>query len=153
AAPAAPAPAAAPAGAAGGGNGAPGGGGQGRGGGRGGPPQGASVTGVVRGKINSKNERASQQTIFRAPTSYYATSGAHYGSRMVFDRDNHLFFTLGERNGNNPNYAQDLTSPLGKVHRVNDDGTVPKDNPFVNTPGDVGSIWTYGHRNPEGLAW
>ena len=49
--------------------------------------------------------------------------------------------------------AQLLTSPLGKVHRFNDDGTIPADNPFVNTPGAIGSIWTYGHRNPEGLAW
>ena len=49
--------------------------------------------------------------------------------------------------------AQDLSIPLGKVHRINDDGTIPRDNPFVNTPGAVPSIWTYGHRNPEGLAW
>ena len=49
--------------------------------------------------------------------------------------------------------AQDLTNPLGKVHRVNDDGTMPKDNPFVNTPNAVASIWSYGHRNPQGLAW
>jgi glucose/arabinose dehydrogenase len=121
--------------------------------GRGGPPPVPSMTVVVRGKLNKKNEWTSQQTIFRAPATLYTTSGAHYGSRLLFDKENHLFFTLGERNGNNPNYAQDLTSPLGKVHRFNDDGTVPKDNPFVNTPGAVGSIWTYGHRNPEGLAW
>ena len=44
-------------------------------------------------------------------------------------------------------------NPLGKVHRINDDGSIPSDNPFVNTPGAVPSIWTYGHRNPEGLAW
>jgi glucose/arabinose dehydrogenase len=111
------------------------------------------MTVVVRGKINKNNEWTNQETIFRAPVDLYTTSGAHYGSRLLFDRENHLFFTLGERNGNNPNYAQDLTKPLGKVHRFNDDGTVPKDNPFVNTPGAVASIWTYGHRNPEGLAW
>ena len=49
--------------------------------------------------------------------------------------------------------AQDLTKPLGKIHRVNDDGTAPKDNPFVATAGAVPTIWSYGHRNPEGLAW
>jgi glucose/arabinose dehydrogenase len=125
---------------------------QGRGG-RGGTPFVPSMTVIVRGKIDKNNAWTDQQTIFRAPSSLYTTSGAHYGSRMLFDRENHLYFTLGERNGNNPNYAQDLTSPLGKVHRVNDDGTAPKDNPFVNTPGAVASIWTYGHRNPEGLAW
>jgi glucose/arabinose dehydrogenase len=111
------------------------------------------MTVIVRGKINANHQWTNQETIFRGSPDLYTTSGAHYGSRLLFDRDNHLFFTLGERNGNNPNHAQELTSPLGKVHRVNDDGTVPKDNPFVNTPGAVGSIWTYGHRNPEGLAW
>jgi hypothetical protein len=49
--------------------------------------------------------------------------------------------------------AQDLSSPLGKIHRVNDDGTIPGDNPFVKTPNAVPSIWSYGHRNPQGLAW
>jgi glucose/arabinose dehydrogenase len=49
--------------------------------------------------------------------------------------------------------AQDLAKPLGKIHRVNDDGTAPKDNPFVATAGAVPTIWSYGHRNPEGLAW
>jgi len=157
--PAAPAPAA-PAGAAPGAPGAgpgaaaPGGAGGGRGGGgRGGPPQAPSMTVVVRGKINARNEWTDQQTIFRVAPELYTTSGAHYGSRLLFDQQNHLFFTLGERNGNNPNMAQSLSSPLGKVHRFNDDGTVPTDNPFVNTPDAVKSIWTYGHRNPEGLAW
>ena len=50
-------------------------------------------------------------------------------------------------------HAQDLSNPLGKIHRVNDDGSVPKDNPFVNRPGAVPTIWSYGHRNPQGLAW
>lgn len=131
---------------------AAGGGGRGGRGGRGGSPQTPSMTVVVRGKISPTNAWTDEQTIFRAPTDLYTSSGAHYGSRLLFDRDNHLFFTLGDRNSS-PNPAQDLKSPLGKVHRFNDDGTTPKDNPFVNTPGAVGSIWTYGHRNPEGLAW
>src|SRR5581483_7647987 len=63
----------------------------------------------------------------------------------------HLFFSLGER-GTMQN-AQDLKNPLGKIHRVNDDGTIPKDNPFVNRPDALPSIWSYGHRNPQGLAW
>ena len=49
--------------------------------------------------------------------------------------------------------STDLSNPLGKIHRVNDDGTIPGDNPFVNTPNAVPSIWSYGHRNPQGLAW
>jgi len=119
--------------------------------GRGGAPQVPSMTVVVRGKINRNNEWTDQQVVFRAPPELYTTNGAHYGSRLLFDRQNHLFFTLGER-GNQVN-AQDLKTPLGKIHRMNDDGSVPKDNPFVDTPGAVPTIWTYGHRNPEGLAW
>src|SRR5206468_9927013 len=49
--------------------------------------------------------------------------------------------------------AQDLSKPTGKIHRVNDDGSVPKDNPFVDRAGAVPSIWTYGHRNPQGLSY
>ena len=125
------------------------GGGQGRG--RGGPPQPPSNTVIVRGKINKKNEWTEQQVIFRSPAELYVSSGVHFGSRFTWDREGHLFFTLGER-GTMQN-AQDLKNGLGKIHRVNDDGSVPKDNPFVNTPGADATIWSYGHRNPEGLAW
>jgi glucose/arabinose dehydrogenase len=125
------------------------GGGQGRG--RGGPPQPPSNTVIVRGKINKKNEWTEQQVIFRSPGELYVSSGVHFGSRFTWDREGHLFFTLGER-GTMQN-AQDLKNGLGKIHRVNDDGSVPKDNPFVNTPGADATIWSYGHRNPEGLAW
>jgi glucose/arabinose dehydrogenase len=119
--------------------------------GRGGPPPVPSMTVVVRGKINKNNEWTDQQFIFRAAPELYTTQGAHYGSRFIWDAEGHLFFTMGER-GDMTN-AQKLTVPLGKIHRFNDDGTAPKDNPFVNTPGAVPTIWSYGHRNPEGLAW
>jgi aldose sugar dehydrogenase len=109
-----------------------------------------SMTVVVRGRINADNEWVDTQEVFRAPAAIYSSSVIHYGSRLLFDQQGHLFYTLGER-GNVPN-AQDLSNPLGKVHRVNDDGTVPRDNPFVATPGAVPSIWTYGHRNPQGLS-
>jgi glucose/arabinose dehydrogenase len=120
-------------------------------GGRGGPPPVPSMTVVVRGKIDKNNEWTTDKFIFRVAPELYTTQGAHYGSRFIWDKEGHLFFTMGER-GNQVN-AQDLTKPLGKIHRFNDDGSVPKDNPFVNTPGAVPTIWTYGHRNPEGLAW
>lgn len=109
------------------------------------------MTVIVRGKISKNNEWTDQQVIFRASPELYTPSGAHFGLRFVFDRQGHLFYSLGERNAI-PN-AQELKSPLGKLHRVNDDGTVPKDNPFVSTPGAVPTIWSYGHRNPQGLAW
>ena len=130
---------------------APQGGGFGGGRGRGGPPQPPSNTVIVRGKISKNNEWTDQQVVFRSPTELYVSSGVHFGSRFAWDREGHLFFTLGER-GTMQN-AQDLKNGLGKVHRVNDDGSVPKDNPFVNTPDADKTIWSYGHRNPEGLAW
>jgi glucose/arabinose dehydrogenase len=124
---------------------------QGRGRGRGGPPDPPSMTVIIRGKINKNNEWVDQQVVFRAKPEWYSSSNAHYGSRFVFDKQGHLFYTLGEKN--NPANAQDLTNPLGKIHRVNDDGSAPNDNPFVNTPGAIPTIWSYGHRNPQGLAW
>lgn len=117
--------------------------------GRGGPVA-PSMTVVVRGKLKG-NAWIDQQVIYRAPDALYTPSGIHYGSRFIFDRDGHLFFSIGDRG--QMDKAQDLSSPLGKIHRVNDDGSIPKDNPFVNTPNAMPSIWSYGNRNPEGFAW
>jgi aldose sugar dehydrogenase len=130
--------------------------GPGRGGrgGRGGPPDPPSMTVIVRGKINKDNEWVENQVIFRAPANIYNSSNAHYGSRFIFDKNNHLFFSLGEKQ--QPMDSQDLTKPTGKIHRVNDDGTIPKDNPFVGptvVANTLPSIWSFGHRNPQGLAW
>lgn len=75
--------------------------------------------------------------------------GHHFGCRMVFDKDGYLFFSVGER-GEMKN-AQLLDNYTGKIHRIHDDGSIPKDNPFVNEPGAVKSIWSYGHRNPQGI--
>ena len=122
-----------------------------RGRGRGGPPSPPSMTVLVRGKIDKKNRWVEEQAIYRAPPELYTPSGSHYGTRFLFDKSGHVFFSLGER-GDMTN-AQDLSKPLGKIHRVNDDGSIPKDNPFVNTPNALPSIWTYGHRNPQGLSW
>jgi aldose sugar dehydrogenase len=106
---------------------------------------------IVRGKINKDNEWLEEQMVFRSPPPLFVASGVHFGSRFQWDKQGHLFFTLGER-GTMQN-AQDLTNTLGKIHRINDYGTVPEDNLFVNTPGAVGSIWSLGHRNPQGLTW
>ncbi|MEO6676344.1 MAG: PQQ-dependent sugar dehydrogenase [Pseudomonas sp.] len=76
--------------------------------------------------------------------------GNHFGSRLVFDRDGYLFITLGENNDRMT--AQDLDKLQGKVVRIYPDGKVPDDNPFVGQAGVRPEIWSYGHRNPQGVA-
>jgi glucose/arabinose dehydrogenase len=109
-----------------------------------------SMTHLIRGRINANNEWVDQEDVFQAPASLYTTTAIHYGSRFLFDGKGHLFWTQGER-GDMTN-AQNLSVPLGKIHRINDDGSIPKDNPFVNLAGADPTIWSYGHRNPEGLS-
>jgi glucose/arabinose dehydrogenase len=73
----------------------------------------------------------------------------HFGSRLLLD-DGYLYITVGDRG--NRDLAQRLDSHNGKVIRLTEEGTVPPDNPFVQTPGALPEIWTYGHRNPQGIA-
>jgi Glucose/sorbosone dehydrogenases len=113
-------------------------------------PAPPTMTVLVRGHIQG-NAWVDNQVIFRAPPDLYTTTSDHYGSRFAFDKEGHMFYSLGERH--HMQNAQDLTVPLGKIHRVNPDGTPLADNPFVNTPGADPTIWSYGHRNPEGLAF
>ena len=110
----------------------------------------ASMTVIVRGRIRD-GAWIDEQTIFRAKPEFYYQNDTHYGCRFYWDKQGHLFFTLGERGKSLD--AQDLSSPLGKIHRVMDDGSTPPDNPFVNQAGAVGSIWSYGNRNPQGLQY
>ena len=105
-------------------------------------------TKIVRGRLR-EGGWVDEQTIFAAPPESYTDCGMNFGSRLVFDGP-YLFFSFGERG--EVGQAQDLSKPNGKVHRVFHDGRVPPDNPFVNTPGAVPSIWSFGHRNPQGLA-
>ena len=113
-------------------------------------PAPPTMTVLVRGHIQA-NRWTDNHEIFRAPSSLYTTTSDHYGSRFLFDGKGHLFFSLGERH--NMVNAQSLSTPLGKIHRVNEDGSIPADNPFVKIPGAVPSIWSLGHRNPEGLSF
>ncbi len=106
------------------------------------------ITSVVRGKIKD-HQWTDQEWIFRADPKFRSGSGAHFGTRFVFDKG-YIYFVVGERGG--LIQAQDLTRPNGKVHRLFDDGRVPEDNPFVKTKDAIPSIWSYGHRNPQGLA-
>lgn len=93
------------------------------------------------------------QWIFEPPDEELSTRGLHFGSRIAFDDAGHVFFSIGDRtmNAMQGNPAQLLTSVRGKIHRLHDDGRVPGDNPFVHTPDARPSIWSYGHRNPQGL--
>jgi aldose sugar dehydrogenase len=80
----------------------------------------------------------------------YTKTKHHFGSRIVFDKNGYLFFSVGER-GMEKEFPQSTENDNGKIHRLNDDGTIPKDNPFVNDSKNRGSIYSYGHRNPQGL--
>lgn len=101
---------------------------------------------IIRAKL-SENTLTEKQEIFKATPN--STSGVHFGCRMVFDDEGYLYFSVGER-GKTSN-AQTLTNHSGKIHRIFDDGRIPPDNPFVNTPGAMPSIYSYGHRNPQGI--
>jgi len=112
------------------------------------PNRGAVMTTVIRGRLKD-NAWTDQQVIFRAPAATFRHGGNHFGGRLAFDKNNVLFFSIGERDAKEQ--AQDLTLPNGKIHRVRDDGSIPADNPFLKTPGALPSIWCYGIRNPQGL--
>ena len=76
--------------------------------------------------------------------------GQHFGSRIVFDDKGHLFFGVGDR-GNRDVNPQDIKNDGGKIYRLNLDGSIPNDNPFVNKQGAKKAVYTYGNRNPQGL--
>jgi glucose/arabinose dehydrogenase len=106
------------------------------------------ITAVVRGKIKD-GVWSDQEWIYRADPKFRSAAGSHFGTRFVFDKG-YIYFVVGERGGMME--AQDIKRPNGKIFRLHDDGRVPEDNPFVKTPDAIPGIWTYGHRNPQGLA-
>ncbi len=108
---------------------------------------GRAGTAVMRGQLVGQALQ-NVQVIFRQ--SPKLSTGNHFGSRLVFDRQGHLFVTLGENNVRIT--AQHLDHHQGKVVRLWPDGTVPTDNPFVSDPDALVDIWSYGHRNPQGAA-
>lgn len=105
------------------------------------------ATTIMRFKLEG-NTAVQQEDLITAGPPW--KGGRHFGSRIVFDNEGFMYFSNGDK-GNIPMNAQDLTNAHGKVHRVNDDGTIPTDNPFVDSTGAVASIWSYGNRNPQGL--
>src|SRR5690606_14078495 len=110
---------------------------------------GAAGTAVGRGKLSADASALENfEVIFRQQPKL--SSGTHFGSRLVFDRDGYLFIALGENN-NRPT-AQDLDQLQGKLVRMHPDGRIPEDNPFIGRAGARDEIWSYGHRNQQGAA-
>jgi len=110
--------------------------------------EGGAGTAVARGRLG---ERGLEDTrvIWRQQPKVGGAN--HWGSRIVFHRDGTLFVTLGDR-FNHAERAQDLSATLGKVVRINPDGSAPRDNPFVNRAAALPEIWSYGHRNVQAAA-
>jgi len=104
-------------------------------------------TAIMRAKIEN-NSLTNKQVLYKASPN--STKGQHFGSRIAFDSKGYLFFSIGER-GDRDHNPQDITRDGGKIYRLNDDGSIPNDNPFVNVPNAKKAIYSYGHRNPQGL--
>lgn len=118
--------------------------------------KGNGMTKVVRGRLKEdggKVKFVDYDTVFLGRPEHYSGADHHFGSRIVFDPKDSgmMYFSCGERGAQQ--FAQDITRPNGKVFRVRDDGSVPKDNPFVGKPKAYEQIWSHGHRNPQGLAF
>ena len=117
------------------------------------PRQDGNGTAVARAVLSPDRRNLEQvQVIFRVMPAYRGT--LHYGSRIAFGPDGTLYITTGERSdAPMRKYAQQPDSHLGKILRVNPDGSVPKDNPFVGKNGAQPQIWTLGHRNVQAAAF
>ncbi|MCZ6617924.1 MAG: PQQ-dependent sugar dehydrogenase [Gammaproteobacteria bacterium] len=107
-----------------------------------------SMNALVRGRIRN-GEWVDEESIWKAPIdSYTGTTDIATGGRTAMDPEGFVFISVGFKtmDGN-----QDLASPHGKIHRIHDDGRIPEDNPFIDDPGAMATIWSYGHRSPQGL--
>jgi glucose/arabinose dehydrogenase len=111
------------------------------------PGDGGANTAVMKAVLQD-HTLTQQEVIFQATPN--STKGQHYGSRIVFDDKGLMYVSVGER-GTKEN-AQLLENHSGKVHRLRDDGSIPSDNPFVDEPGAMASIFSYGNRNIQGMA-
>jgi len=107
-----------------------------------------AMTTLVRGRIRG-TDWVDQEVLFRARPEHRRNAGVHFGSRIVL-KDGYVFFAIGDRGAQNQ--AQDLNRPNGKIFRLRDDGRIPEDNPFVAASA-YPAIWSYGHRNPQALAF
>lgn len=104
-------------------------------------------TALMRAKLEG-NQLTNKEVLYKASPN--TTKGQHFGSRIVFDKEGFLYFSAGERGERDVN-PQDITRDNGKIYRLNDDGSVPSSNPFVGEENAVEAIYSYGHRNPQGM--
>jgi glucose/arabinose dehydrogenase/mono/diheme cytochrome c family protein len=113
--------------------------------------QPASMVVLVRGRIRN-GEWVDQQPIWKTDIENYTSMvDMAAGGRVAFDGKGHVFLSIGIKGGSEFAGVQDLSLPYGKILRLNDDGSIPQDNPFVGRAGALPEIWSYGHRSPEGL--
>ncbi|MGI1679635.1 MAG: PQQ-dependent sugar dehydrogenase [Cellvibrionaceae bacterium] len=107
-----------------------------------------SNTAIMRAKLNA-DKLVEKEFIYKAAPN--SRRGQHYGSRIEFDNSGYLFFSIGDRGARNEN-PQDITKEGGKIYRLHDDGKIPSDNPFVGKKDAREAIYSFGHRNPQGMA-
>ena len=104
-------------------------------------------TALMRAKLEN-GKLTNKENLYKAVPN--TTKGQHFGSRITFDREGMLYFSIGDR-GNRDENPQDITRDGGKVYRLNPDGSIPADNPFVGQENAKEAIYSYGHRNPQGM--
>ena len=107
------------------------------------------MTKVVRGKIRG-HQWVDEQTLFEAPDSLKIPGGNRWGCRFLFDREGYLYFTIGDMA--RAMDSQHTGKPTGKVFRIHPDGSIPEDNPWSDTEGALGALFTIGNRNVQGIA-
>lgn len=102
---------------------------------------------IIRAQLQD-NKLTNIQSIYEAQA--YDDGGRHFGGRLTFDKQGYLFFSIGDRGDRDKN-PQDISRDAGKIYRLHDDGRIPKDNPFVGQEEVKQAIYSFGHRNPQGL--
>jgi len=110
-----------------------------------------SMNALIRGRIKD-GRWVDEETIWKVDVEFYSPmTDVASGGRLAFDPDGYVFISVGAKGMGIARGVQDLRTPYGKTHRVHDDGRVPNDNPFIDDPEAGNTIWTYGHRSPQGL--
>lgn len=112
------------------------------------PKSNSSVTALAKAVLGTNSIENVQDMI---ETKSLSDTTRHFGSRITFDKDGYLYFGIGDR-GHRPN-GQDLSTHAGAILRLHKDGSIPHNNPFINNPNALDEIYSYGHRNPQGLVY